>query len=256
MAKKFRIEKLEDVDEADRGLYREATDDDGVTGFVLDVEGAVPLERHAEFRTTNIELYDKDKASTKKIGDLETEISDLQKKLESAGEETEKQVKGKESELAGRLDTLEKAHEEEITKREAAEQESDRVKKRDILKTVGVKGGVSVEASDAFADAYVSQFKLDGDTIQHMTGEIPTASVLNAGKVMEVDEFVQHRSKDASFYFGVNQGDGAGGDGGGRPAVKKIIPNDPVEIGKHMKEIQAGEVEVDGFESTTPIGTS
>lgn len=77
MALKFEVDKIEDVPEASRGLYRQEG-----SKYVLDVEGAVPKARLDEFRTNNIQLQQQ----LDKLKDVDPvkykELTALQRKIE------------------------------------------------------------------------------------------------------------------------------------------------------------------------------
>jgi hypothetical protein len=239
MAFKRTIDKLEDVDEKYRGLYTER--DDG--RFLLDSEvTADSADQIEEFRTSNRDLYERNQAMETQLGELAATVKSMDEE-KSKGEEKEQTDRQ-------RIDALEESNRAKDEENKTLATAAKRGQLRDQIKSAAAAGGVRKTALDDFADMALPQWGEDdgGSPVRKVNGQ-PVLSTDRAGHPQNMSEFVTDMGQEKAFYFDASKGDGAdgGGEGGG---VKKVIPNDPVQIGLHAEAIGKGEVEIEGFQGS------
>lgn len=228
MALKFIVNKLEDVPEAVRNLYRPEGEK-----FVLDAEGAVSKDRLDEFRNTNIQLTQQ----LDKLKDVDPvkyrELLGIQQKIQ------EKQLieAGKVDEVVElRVRTM--REEMETTNASVTNERDVAVRQLSVLmidnavKTFAIKHGVLPTAVDDVVLRAKAVFTVengqpvpkssDGKVIYGKDGKSP----------MPVDEWVQDLRKVATHLFQGSAGSGAGGGTNqGRMDLSKMSAIDKINIG-------------------------
>lgn len=257
------IEKLEDVDEQYRGLYKKL--DDGT--FELQIDDSAALRRLKEFRDNNI---DKDK----KVSEYEKQLNELQERYKGvdldkykAGQSLLQQIQddkerklvedGKwEDVFSMRTERMRSTHESDMAAKNKAleELEADRSKLRRSLGSMRIEQ----ELAKAINDTGVKPRKGAMTDIMHRThatfsvsddgtiSPMVNGSVVRGakGEPLSMKEHIQSLASDATFLFEGGGGGGAGGSGDGAPrtAAGKIVldPNDFRAAAKYSKELQEG----------------
>jgi len=224
MVMKYKIAKLEDVPEAQRGEY--AADPAG--GFVLSVEGAVAKERLDEFRNNNILLQqqidkfkDVDPAKYKELMVLQRKIQE--KELIEKGEVdkvVELRVTAMREELTGKITEYEKTI--ETNSRQLSHLLID-----NVVKGASIKAGVVPTAVDDVVLRAATVFKIEngapvakdagGNVVYAKDGTTP----------LSVEAWVTELKKIAPHLFQGAQGSGA--SGGGRQSGADTSKMSPVE---------------------------
>jgi len=228
MGLKLVVEKLEDVPENFRNLYKA---DNGK--FVMDIEGAVPKERLDEFRTNNIQLQqqldrlkDVDPAKYRELMDLDRRFKE--KQLIEAGKVDEVvnlRVGAMKEELEGRLNST-------TTELSKANQQLSVLMIDNAVKTAALKAGVLPTALDDVVLRARGVYQMDkgqpvpkndkGEVIYGKDGTTPMAT----------DEWIVNLKKIAPHLFQGSQGSGAGG-GRGAPGtdLSKLTPAQKISLG-------------------------
>lgn len=263
MALKFVIDKLDDVPEAVRSLYKKVGDK-----FQLDAEGAVSEDEHsglnakvAEFRDNNIKLkkdFDAAQAKLQKVGDLDadaaraaiTELASIKAKgvtnpgdLEAA---IQKAVEKATEPLAKKVEAAEK---KEQQARLALETKS----LQDDLWAIGEKAGVRAESKKFWLQEATSQFKRDGSKLIVVRRDGDTESVVfskrrgAAGDPMTAEEWameVAPVNPELSQFYKGSGGGGAKNDPKADGSGRRIIPNDADSVSRNLADIASGKAVV------------
>lgn len=270
MALKKKIAKLEDVDEKVRGLYTEADDGDG---FVLDVDGGFTDPeaelRLSEFRENNRKLKserDRFEAVAKKFDGLDPEAVENLRKAQEAAQEAELKdliKKGKWDEVVARKTGAVVAEKDKQIKavnetHQAALKENAELRNRLARYTVDNEIQKTIEAAGlkprpgAMDDILrrsreVWRLNEKGDISPIGADGQPIPSPEKAGEPITMKEFVTKKLvTEAAHLFESASGGGSGGGtkGGGAGGQKVIAGNDPVAMGRNVKEIASGKTRV------------
>lgn len=197
MALKFKLDTIDDLDDAVKSLYREA--DGG--GFELDVEGAVGRDRHNEFVNNNKRLFEENK----QLLDYKTRAEELEQKLAQA----EQGGKRKEDDLTTRLGKLEELIAQERQEKAAAQQALNTTRKNGLiskaLKAAGVKDAALDDATALASPEW--GFDDQGALIRTVDGRTVLSD--ETGQPQGLDEYAKGLSKTKTYLFEVSQGDGA-----------------------------------------------
>lgn len=240
MPLRFVAESLDSIDEAHRALYKEV-EEEGKKFFQLDVEGAVPKEKHHAAIENGRNLYRQLEEAKKQVEQLQAERDRLEQEKDRTVNAANKKDQEKSS-LEERLAALEKAvqEKEEALKRQA--EEARIAGFRDQIKTTAANIGARKEALDDIALLALNDgwsFDENGNPIRKVNGEL-VLSKEEAGKPQTYEEYVKELVERKPFLFEASSGDGAPG-GGAPPADVKIIPkDDPKAIGENADLILEG----------------
>ncbi len=252
------ISTLDEVPEALRGEYEER---DG--RFALKVEGEVPgLVKAAELSEANsklIEFRDNNRVLNLEKLQLEEKLKrfdgiDLEehaKLKERIGELEKKGVKGGDDiaalvqkGIAAAVEPLQKRLDEAEAREKASTAALSRKNLESRLTTAGLKAGVEEKAIPDYIRRGFEVFHLEnGDTVVAKDGDTPLFSKEKPAQPLTVEEWVSNLVSDAPHLFKASKGGGATPSPGGQGA-KHTIPNDPVEIGKHLESVAKGETVV------------
>lgn len=223
MGLKFMIDKLEDVPENVRGLYRPEGDK-----FVLDVEGAVQKERLDEFRTNNINLQ-KQLDALKGVDPVKyRELVNIQRQIEEgelikAGKVDEVvnlRVSAMKEELEGRATSAEKALQKANDQLAAMMIDSQ-------ARTVAAKLGAVPSALDDVVLRARALYTMDGG-VPVPKDDKGVVFGRDGASPMSIEEWAQRLKKDAPHLFHGSQGSGAAG--GNRSPVKDLSKMTPIDL--------------------------
>lgn len=237
---RFVVESLDGIEESLRPLYQEV-EEEGKTFFQLDVEGAVPKEKHHAAIENGRNLYRQLEEAKEQVEQLQTERDQLEQEKNQTVSTSKKKDQEK-STLEERLASLEKAvrEKEEELQRQAAEARIAGF--RDQIKTTAASVGARKEALDDIALLALNDgwsFDENGNPVRKVNGEL-VLSKEEVGKPQTYEEYVKELVERKPFLFEASSGDGALG-GGTPPAGVKIIPkDDPKAIGENADLILEG----------------
>lgn len=236
MALKYLIEKLEDAEEAHRGLYVASNGK-----FILQVEGAVGKDKLEEFRNNNIELQ-KQIDKFKNIDPTKhQELLELQRRLQ----EEELIDKGEVDKLVNlRVTSMREGFETEkgalTTQLTTASAKLAELLVDNVVKDAAIKNGVHPAAVDDVLLRARGIYKVvDGQPIakdaagKQMYGADGTTP-------LAPDEWVKNLKKSAGHLFQGFQGGGSGG-GGNNPGgtdLSKMTAAEKISLG--LKQQAAG----------------
>jgi len=243
MPLKFKVETIEEVEEAFRSLYKVTKIGDADV-HILQVEGAVPVERLAEaqnklntFRKTNGRLAERLKVLTENAGiQLEDDITpeDLADLLKEKRQELEDSLKGKgkaskediEGELVKRVEMYKSKHDAELKKIQdeklTIEQQLS-AKDRELaelaigqeIMEAGSRLGMLPKASRVIVGAALKTFKrVDGKTRCLDDENDPIRGSDGISEQTVADWLENVALKEYDFAFEKNSGGGATGSGG------------------------------------------
>ena len=257
MAKlKALLKALDEVPESLHEMYTKIGDD-----FVLDIEDKDFKSKLGEFRDNNNNLKKTKEDIEAKLKDFEGLDPAEYKKLLHLRNELDK---NEDSELikSGKIEDLIKKRtsqmEQDFNKRfkdATTARESAELRANDLTKQLrGLKirttvidkiGSVAVPrqgAIDDITNRANSVFDIDD------TGEVINKNFYNKkGELGSIEEYAHALVETAPFLFEAATGGGANGSRSNTktgPGGIRVIPNDPIEIGKYFKEIASGTVVV------------
>lgn len=270
MTIKKQVDKLDDVPEALREFYVEATDSGGATVYNLATDEA---SRIGEFRTRNIKVLKENEQLTADLAAKHAQLSkfdgmDVDKYNKAAkalelieGDEERKLIEeGKIDEvIQRRMKTAIESHGNQVhaltVARDTAIQERDdlrtsvdRTALRTAVQTAVDKDGIRLRSTGAMHDLHA---RIAGDfTIDPETG---TPKARNGefgpkGEPLTINDRIVALagSADASHLF--ETAGGSGSSGSRRPTlvagVRIIDPDDPVAIGLAADDIHAGKAKI------------
>lgn len=228
MKLKFKIAKLEDVEEQFRSLYTEGGDG----AFYLSVDGAVDKSKLDEFRSTNIDLMKKlekygDVDPTKLQDMLENERKIAEKKLIDAGD-----IEGL---VEQRVSTMKKEYDSKITKLTDDLGVSNRQ-----LETLLIDNAVREQASKVGVQATaVDDVLLRAKTIFSVQDGKPVAKDKDGqviyGKdgtsTLAIGEWMGGLKEQAPHLFGQSTGSGANTRPGGSPNGQNLTASQKISAG-------------------------
>lgn len=242
MTLKATIDKLEDVDEGVRGLYRER---DGK--FTLDVDGMVPRSRLDEFRENNISLKQQIEDLVKKFDGIDPE--EARKLAERAQKERDRRLidAGKVDEVVGERTAAMKADFDARLK--AAGDENAKLTGQlegllidSALRESATKVGVRSAAIEDVLLRGRRVFRLVDGKATPMEGERPVYG--KGGDLMTIDEWVGGLAAAAPHLFEPSKGGGAQG-GTQAPTVSGAIArSDHRSILENLAGIATGKTRV------------
>lgn len=228
MGLKHTIQKLEDVPENVRTLYKQDGDK-----YVLDVEGVVPKERLDEFRTNNIELQ----KQLDKLKDVDpvkyAELIKIQREIEEG-----KLIKeGKLEEVVNsRVSEMKRTFEGEkttlTTQLQTANAQLSTLLIDNAVKTAAVKNGVIPTAIDDVVLRARGTYVVENGTPVPKDASGNVVYGKDGNKPMGVEEWVTNLRKNAPHLFVGSQGSGAGGGNNtGRTDTSKLSPAQKISLG-------------------------
>lgn len=228
MALKLIVDKLEDVPEVVRHMYKPENGK-----FILDVEGAVPRERLEEFRNNNIQLQQK----LEKLKDVDpakyTELMELDRKVKEkeliAKGDVDGLVNLRVSEMKKDFETKETGYKSQL---DSSSAQLAILLIDNAVKSEALKHGVHATAIDDVVLRARSTYKVEngvpvpkddkGQTIYGKDGSSPKA----------VGDWIVDLKKGAPHLFQGTSGSGAGGGrqaGSGNTANMSAV--DKINIG-------------------------
>jgi hypothetical protein len=208
-----------------RELYKPTADG----RFALDVDGElagyVKADKLNEFRTNNRTLHGR-------VKEFETENAALVEKLKAfEGTDPKKSetdvaaaVEAAKAELAAELAAERTAHAATLLRNAVSVE---------FLKAAGRESAVDfivARATEAFA------FKDGKPTTNEFSAE-------NPGEALSIAEWVGQQTHNLDFAFRPSRGGGAGGNSTGASA-RRTVSRDPMDFGKNLAAIAAGDVDV------------
>jgi len=228
MALKYKITKLEEVNENVRGLYKAEGD-----GFVLDAEGVVPKERLDEFRTNNINLQQQ----LEKLKDIDPvkyrELVDLQRQVEEGKLLKEGKIEEVVASRVGAMKTaLEGERDTYKTRAEAAESQLSVLLIDSTIRTEALKLGVVTTAlDDVVLRARTVYHMKDGAAVPHDDkGQVIYGK--DGKSPMAMADWLTGLKKTAPHLFASSQGGGAaGGHRVGGVDMSKATPQQKITMG-------------------------
>ena len=224
---KFKISKLEDVEEAFRGLYEKHTDG----AYYLSVDGAVSKDKLDEFRTNNVDLLKKLEAfkdvDPAKISDLlENERKIAEKKLIDAGD-----IEGL---VNQRVASMKQAHQVELDKLTKDLSTSNRQ-----LEVLVIDNAVREQATKlGVAPTAVDDVLLRAKTVFKVENGLPVAKDATGNTIygtdgqtsMGIGDWIGGLKTGAPHLFGQSSGSGSshslhgkGGNGGEKMSASAKI---------------------------------
>lgn len=255
MALKFRISSLDQVDDKFHDLYSEQEGGE----FVLDVDGAVPVEKLNEFRDNNRGLK-------KELDELNTKLSgyeDLDPEKARKALETVKALDDSKLVEAGKVEEL--IHKRLAEQRESSEREkkalqdalNEQQAKAEELGQKLTQRTIHDAAMDAVAaigqprkgaqpDIYARASQAlrvkDGNVVVVDTsGDV---KYNGKGEPMSAKDWALDLSETAPHLFDGTSGGGAGGSGGGDDGTRRTVAATPDNLAKYAEQIAKGEVVV------------
>lgn len=229
MAIKFVIQKLEDVAENLRPLYKQ----DGNV-FVLDAEGAVPKERLDEFRNNNISLQQQ----LDKLKDVDPVKYAELIKLDNEVKEGKLIKEGKLEEVVNlRVSTMKRDLEGQVnnlnTVLSKTKSQLHFLLIDNVIKTHAIKLGAIPDAIDDIVLRARGVYSVDDNGVpvpKNEKGEVIYGK--NGKDPMPVDEWLSGLKGSAKHLFMGSQGGGAGG-GRGQPTgnVGNLTPVQKISMG-------------------------
>lgn len=233
MALKYKLQSIDDLDDAVKPLYKES--DGG--GFELDVEGAVSRDKHNEFVNNNKALFEENR----QLQDFKTKAAELEQKLKDAG----KQGQEKETTLAARMEAIEKQLETEKQEKTVAQNELRQAKKRTEISKALKAAGVRDEALEDATTLSSQEWDYDdqGGLVRKVGGQ-PVLSEQNPGQNQGLDEYATGLAKTKPYYFAPSVGDGSKTVPvvGGKKQYD-ISKLNGAELGRASAEVEAGKAE-------------
>lgn len=265
MPLKASVAKIEDVAEPLRSLYKQSG-----SQFVLDLDGAEDLGKVGEFRENNLRLsreMETMKSQLAAFAGIDPEaVKSLREQAEKAKGEEEKALlkSGKFDEVIARrtaafradLDAQIKATNETLKQREETIKAltgrlSSTLVDTDLQKTIDAVGlkarqGAMEDLTRRAREVWRIDEKGNMVAIDpKATG--PMYSSEKAGEPITMKEYVTKRlATEAAHLFEASGGGGAQGGqrAGGIPSGGYVSVSDPLEVGRHLKEISKGTVKV------------
>lgn len=216
---KFILDNLDSVPEAMRSLYRQREDGK----WILQVEGAVPAEKLAEFRDNNTKLL-KDLEKFKDVDPVKyAELLKIETDLRNGKVKDGKTV---EEIVAERTDAMKKAHEKQVGELsktvETTTTELSRLKISDAAVAVATELGLRPTAREDLVGRVTQLFRLkDGKPV----AVNPDGSEIygSGAEPLSIKEYVGGLVEKAPHLFEASQGSGAHNNGkppiGGRITV-------------------------------------
>lgn len=255
---KYRIQNLEDVEEQYRALYKPA--DDGGGGFICLVDGAVDKSKLDEFRNNNRKLHGDFQKASEDLKKYEGVDLEEYQRLQEQDRQLKEQQLLKSGDVEGvvqqRLREQARAFENETAQLKRARDESSQQAStyRDELSRMKIENAAQQAAQNvgrvrpgALQDI-INRARMDWEI--DADGNMKSKARNKKGDpFIDMQEWAEELLTTAAYFWEPAGGGGAGG-GGGKGTNKpgpKTIPNDPVLIGKHSKEIMEGTVVVEGF---------
>ena len=200
--------------------------------FMLSVDEHPKLD---EFRTNNRALHGEKTALEAKLAEAEAKRAELETKLAAfANIDPVEHLR-----LAARVQELEAATADAATLKSAVAEVSTQLAAERLRNAVGLEFlrlGGRPEALAFAVDAASKQFAVtkDGDIVARDPAASPSLREWAAGLTVE-----------SSYLFAPSKGGDAGGSSRGPASqVKKIISNDPLELGRHLEGVANGTVVV------------
>lgn len=236
MKLKFKIAKLEEVDEQFRSLYTEGQDG----AFYLSVDGAVDKTKLDEFRNTNIDLMKK----LEKYGDVDP--SKLQEMLENERKIQEKKLIDAgdiEGLVSQRVNTMKKEYDTKVNKLTEQLTTSNRQ-----LETLLIDNAVREQAAKVGVVASaVDDVLLRAKTVFSVQDGKPVAKDSD-GKViygkdgtstLAIGEWMGGLKEQAPHLFGQSSGSGANNRPGGAPNGQNLTAAQKIAAGMQSGRSEA-----------------
>lgn len=219
MALKYRLDS--EPDPALKDLY--AAGDDGK--WTLQVEGAVPVEKLNEFRSTNTTLLKQVDEFKSKFDGIDPEAA--RKALETVSKIDEKKLvdAGKLDEvIASRTKAMQEAHDKALgqatAELEGAKAQLSRLVVDQAILDAGTKLGLRQGAADDLINRGRAVFQLK-DGAPAALDEKGNPRYGAKGEPLSVEEFVESLLKSAPHLFDESKGAGSSGGNGGDGGVHK-----------------------------------
>ena len=219
MKLKFKIAKLEDVEEKYRGLYEAGPDG----AYYLTVDGAVAKEKLDEFRNNNVELLKKleafkdiDPAKIAELLDNERKIAE--KKLIDAGD-----IEGL---VNQRVATMKQAHQTELDKLTSdlttANRQLEVLVIDNAVREQAIKLGVAPTAVDDVLLRAKTTFRVENGQPVAKDASGNTIYGKDGQSSLGIGDWIGTLKEGAPHLFGPSQGSGAhtGNRGGAQPGEK------------------------------------
>jgi hypothetical protein len=238
MALKYQVDKLEDVEEAHRGLY---TNSNGK--FVLQVEGAVGKDKLEEFRNNNIALQQQIDKFKNIDPTKHAELLEIQRKMQ----EQELIDKGEVDKLVNlRVTTLRETLEGQLTetnnKLSTANSQLEVLLVDNVVKDAAIQNGVHPAAVDDVLLRARGIYKIvDGKPVaKDAEGKQMYGS--DGVTVLQPSEWVKNLKKTAPHLFQGFQGGGSGGGGGlpGGKDMSQMSSAEKIAMGLTMAQREGG----------------
>jgi hypothetical protein len=238
-ALKYIVKDLGEVEERFRELYQERTNDDGSKIYVLQVEGAAPVERVKElqerlatFRKNNIRLAERLKVFAEEAGiELSDDMTpeDLADMLKAKKKEIEEALsKGKrpdreelEKQVQARLEQLKAAMQKELQKVQSERDALFQQLERKVIETevvgAALKRGLRPSAQLDLVMRARQIFRVRDGKLRALSedGETPIYGPDGVSELTVQQWIDQLASKEAPHLFEANSGGGAPGGSGG-----------------------------------------
>lgn len=241
------------LEQAIQGLYVER---DG--GYVLDVEGMVPVDEYEaletklrEFRDNNIKLM-KDLARFEGVDpdEYRTQKDTIEKLRREGVQKPDDIAQLIAQEIAKATEPLKKRLEEESRIREEKERMLVEKQLEEQLWVAGAAAGITESAREDFITRGKRLFTIEDGKIVARKGDMPVYS-RRRGRSTELltpEEWATdpewlpkeapHLYKTSTGTAARNKAEAGSADGG------RIISNDPAELGRHLEELANGNVQV------------
>lgn len=236
-ALKLKVATLDELgDDATKALYKESEDK---SGFVLDVEGAVPKGQLDEFRNTNTTL----RKQLEALKDIDPEeYKTMKAKLAELEKGENKETKQTKEEMQRQIDAL--------NKKSAQDMEGLRgeIAKRDqTIQTLMIDKEVSLQANEvgvrteALTDVIArakNVFKLQNGVVVAFRPDGEKWYSESTGEILKISEWFKILLKEAGHLFKDSQGTGStGGATGGKKPV--VTTENPWKTGNRTEQAMA-----------------
>ncbi|AXH68441.1 peptidase [Vibrio phage R01] len=260
---KFRVAKIDDVEEQFRHLYIQQADG----SFQLGVEGAVDKTKVDEFRNTNTNLTQQKEQLEQQLQQMAQQFDGLDPEKAKEAMEMMNKIRDQKLIEEGKIEELIEARTKDMmNNHQAREQElTEALKKQeeaygglqsnyrklrigsDILGSLDKIGKIHSSSRDIITDLAAQVWHLgDDDKLIAMKGDQKVYSPTDATKPLTPEEWCLQLANDRPYLFEstTTMGSGQGGQTGGQH-VKGVISGDDMDaFEQNLEAIAAGEVQV------------
>ncbi len=212
MALKFKIAKLEEVEEQFRGLYVKNSDG----GYSLEVDGGVDADRLKEFRETNVRLM----KEAERFKDLNPEKYQELMELQRQREEKELIDKGEVDKVVqGRVEAMKKEYETQVQAltgtNTAMTRQLEMLMIDNTVRTAATKIGIRPEAVDDVLLRSKQVFSIKEGKVVALDAEGKIVYGKDGTTPLGIEEWSGGLKATAPHLYLDSKGAGAGGSGGG-----------------------------------------